>query len=152
MLAAKLGIELQLGEQEQLRVAFEGRRQYADSPLPLVMPPEGDKLQLLTASHRSYLNSQILPGMEQGLQVIHIHPEDARKQGIEPGDRVRVTGPAGNFAADAVLTDRVVPGVVMCWKNISMREGICNNAISSKSTDTGTGLDYYSVFILIHAD
>lgn len=149
MLAAKLGIELRLGEQEQLRVAFESRRQYADSPLPLVMPPEGDKLQLLTASHRSYLNSQILPGMEQGLQVIHIHPEDARKHGIEPGDRVRVTGPAGNFAADAVLTDMVVPGVVMCWKNIPMREGVCNNAISCKSTDTGTGLDYYSVFVIL---
>jgi len=149
MLAGKLGISLELGTEEQLRVTFESRRQYSDSSLPLAMPPASDKLQLLTASHRSYLNSQILPGMEKGLQVIHIHPDDAQGYGIESGDTVRVTGPAGHFCADAKLTEMIAPGVVMCWKNIPMIEGCCNCAIPNKTTDAGSGLDYYSSFVTI---
>ena len=149
LLAGKLGFEFNLGKEEQLRVKIESRRQYSDSPLSLEMPPASGKLQLLTASHRSYLNSQILPGMEMGLQVIHINPDDAKGLGIESGDTVRVTGSAGNFCADAKLTEMIAPGVVMCWKNIPMLEGVCNCAIPNKTTDTGSGLDYYSSFITI---
>ena len=119
------------------------------APITLVMPPASDKLQFLTASHRSYLNSQILPGMEKGLQVIHIHPADAQGFGIESGDTVRVTGPAGDFTAEAILTERIVPGAVMCWKNIPMIAGVCNAAISNKTTDTGPGLDYYASFVTL---
>lgn len=150
LLAGRLGIEFTtLGEQEQLRVNFESRRQYTDLPLSLVMPPESNQLQLLTASHPSYLNSQILPGMEKGLQVIHINPADAKDSGIEPGDTVRVTGPAGEFSAEAILSDIIAPGAVMCWKNIPMKEGVCNCAIQNRTTDTGSGIDYYSTFVTL---
>jgi anaerobic selenocysteine-containing dehydrogenase len=87
--------------------------------------------------------------MEKGLQVIHINPADARREGIESGDTVRVIGPAGRFTAGAVLTEKIVHGAVMCWKNIPMLEGVCNGAIPSRTTDTGTGLDYYSSFVTI---
>ncbi|MGD8847006.1 MAG: molybdopterin dinucleotide binding domain-containing protein [Desulfobacteraceae bacterium] len=149
MLAGKLGIEFTFGKQEQLRVKPERRGQYSNSSLSLAMPPTSRKLQLLTASHRSYLNSQILPGMEKGLQVIHINPDDAKGLGVESGDTVRVTGPGGNFNADALITEMIAPGVVMCWKNIPMVEGVCNCAIHNKTTDAGSGLDYYSWFVTI---
>ena len=149
LLAGKLGIDVTLGKEEQLRVKPECQRQYSDSPLSLVMPPASDKLQFLTASHRSYLNSQILPGIEKRLQVIHIHPIDVQGLGIASGDTVRVTGPAGNFCATAILTERIAPGLVMCWKNIPMIEGVCNCAIPNKTTDTSSGLDYYDSFVTL---
>jgi hypothetical protein len=35
----------------------------------------------------------------------------------------------------------------MCWKNIPMKEGVANCAIPSGVTDSGSGLNYYSVFV-----
>jgi hypothetical protein len=90
--------------------------------------------------------------MEKGLQVIHINPEDAKDSGVESGDTVRVSGPAGNFSVHAMLTEKIVPGAVMCWKNIPMVEGVCNCAIPNKTTDTGTGIDYYSSFVTIEKE
>jgi anaerobic selenocysteine-containing dehydrogenase len=149
MLAGKLGMVFEIGEEPRLQVTPATGRKYSDLPLPLVMPADGETLQLLTASHPSYLNSQILPGMEGGLQVIHINPGDAKALGIASGDRVRVKGPAGGFEADAELTDRIVSGAVMCWKNIRMKEGVCNSAIRNRTTDVGSGLDYYSSFVTV---
>ncbi|MGD9224768.1 MAG: molybdopterin dinucleotide binding domain-containing protein, partial [Desulfobacteraceae bacterium] len=77
------------------------------------------------------------------------NPDDAKGLGVESGDTVRVTGPGGNFNADALITEMIAPGVVMCWKNIPMVEGVCNCAIHNKTTDAGSGLDYYSWFVTI---
>jgi len=148
MLAGRLGLDLRLKGQEQVR-RFEGepQREYRTTPLALVMPETSDKLRLLTASHPAYLNSQILPGMEHGLQVIHIHTVDAARLSIGTGEDLRVSGPAGEFIACALVTDDIAPGTVMCWKNIPMKEGVANCAIPGKVTDSGSGLAYYSVFV-----
>jgi anaerobic selenocysteine-containing dehydrogenase len=151
MLAGELGLELDLGEEETMRVPQDTGRKYSEHPLPLLMPADSDKLQLLTSSHASYLNSQTLPGMEKGLQVIHMNPRDSKGLGIATGDAVRVEGPAGSFKAEALITDMIVPGAVMCWKNIQMVEGVCNCAIPNRTTDIGSGLDYYSTFVTVGA-
>jgi anaerobic selenocysteine-containing dehydrogenase len=111
------------------------------------MPEISDKFQLLTASHHAYINSQILAGMEQDLQVIHINTGDAAGLGIKTGDDLRVSGPAGEFVACALVTEDIAPGTVMCWKNIPMKEGVANCAIPGKVTDSGSGLAYYTVFV-----
>jgi len=147
MLAARLGIDLSLKEPGEVARVAEGRREYREEPLELVIPETPAGFQLLTASHPAYINSQILPGMEQGLQVIHINTADAATLEIGNGEAVRVIGPAGGFTAQTLLTDDVGPGVVMCWKNIPMKEGVANCAIPSQVTDSGSGLNYYTVFV-----
>ncbi|OQX19269.1 MAG: hypothetical protein BWK76_05070 [Desulfobulbaceae bacterium A2] len=154
LLAAAMDIPLTIRPREALyKTTPAPTRQYRDEPLPLLSPPPRpvDSYQLLTASHQTYLNSQILPGMELRLQVLHIHPADAASLGIDNGDALRVSGPAGDFVAEALITDDIVPGAVMCWKNIPMKEGIPNNALPSLPTDAGSGngLAYYSTFVTL---
>ncbi|OQX15193.1 MAG: hypothetical protein BWK76_13465 [Desulfobulbaceae bacterium A2] len=153
LLAAALGIPLTIRDQTQLRRTVPPpARQYRTASLPLLPPPtrpEGS-LQLLTASHHAYLNSQILPGMEQGLQVVRLNPADAVPLAIQHGDDLRICGPAGVFVAEALLTNDIVPGTVMCWKNIPMKQGAANNAILNRPTDAGSGLAYYSTFVELH--
>ncbi len=147
ILADKLGLAMQLKEEKDLERLQGQQREYKASALSLTMPEVSEKFQLLTLSHEKYLNSQILPGMEQGLQVIHINSSDAKRLGISTGEDVKVSGSVGAFVAEALVTDKVVAGTVMCWKNIPMKESICNCAIPSKVTDSGSGLSYYTTFV-----
>lgn len=151
MLAHRLGLDLRLKEQARVgRIADVPQREYRTGTLPLVMPETSDRFQLLTASHHGYINSQILAGMEQGLQIIHVNTVDAARLGISAGDDVRVSGPAGAFIAEALVTDGIAPKTVMCWKNIPMKEGVSNCAIPAQVTDSGSGLAYYTVFVDLH--
>ncbi len=125
------------------------QRTYRTQELDLTMPESQNKLQLLTASHASYLNSQTLPGMEQGLQVVHINTADAIHLSITTGDELRVIGTCGEFVAAAAVTDDIAQGTLMCWKNIPMKEGFTNNAIPNRLTDSGDGLALYAVYVEI---
>lgn len=147
MLADRFGFELQLKEQKDIMRLEKSERKYGTASLVLEIPESRDTFQLLTASHHGYLNSQILPGMEQGLQVIHINTMDANRLGIRTGENVRVSGPVGSFIAESLVVDGIAPGTVMCWKNIPMKEGVSNCAIPNQVTDSGSGLSYYTVFV-----
>jgi anaerobic selenocysteine-containing dehydrogenase len=85
--------------------------------------------------------------MEKGLQVAYMNPADAKRIGVKTGDDVVVTGEAGEFTAEALVTDGIVEKCIMCWKNIPMKEGYTNNAIKNKLTDSETGLVYYTHFV-----
>jgi len=144
-----LGIEIDLDNIPEKDVVY--KRDYVTKELELTQPIESDKLQLLTSSHSSYLNSQIVSGMEKSLQVIHINPADAKRLNIKDGDNVRVHNETGEFEADALVTDDIVEGSLMCWKNIPMKRGYVNSVVPSIATDAGCGLNYYSVFVDIEA-
>ncbi len=122
-------------------------RSYKQPRFSLTIPDKTSRFQFLTSSHHSYLNSQTLPGMEKGLQVVHIHPYDASKLAITSGDEVKIIGSCGEFLADAMVTEDIVQGSLMCWKNIPMKKGYTNNAIPNLLTDSGTGLAYYGCFV-----
>jgi len=49
---------------------------------------------------------------EAGACFVEIHPEDARRLGLEPGGKLRVTSRRGTIEAEGRLTDRVEPGVL----------------------------------------
>ena len=36
--------------------------------------------------------------------------------------------------------------VILCWKNIPMKEGYINDLTPPKLTDSGSGMVYYTVF------
>jgi anaerobic selenocysteine-containing dehydrogenase len=147
MLAGTFDIDLPLKEQAQVGRLQDPQREYHSEPLALILPEMSDKFQLLTSSHQSYINSQVLPGMEEGLQIIHINTADANSLGIKNGEDVRVSGAVGEFVAEAFVTDDITPKTVMCWKNIPMKKGNTNCAIPNKVTDSGSGLAYYSAFV-----
>jgi anaerobic selenocysteine-containing dehydrogenase len=52
------------------------------------------------------------PGDEAWQDVLKINPKDAKRLGIEAGDRVRITSVSGSFLARAKPWEGVAPGVV----------------------------------------
>lgn len=146
-LAQSLKIPLHIPELAQTPKCEVPPRTYRHPTLSLTVPVTTPRLQLITSSHHSYLNSQTLPGMEQGLQVVYINPVDAATHAIKDGEDVRVIGDCGDFVAAAMLTEDVPAGCLMCWKNIHMKQGYCNNAIPPRLTDSGTGLAYYAAYV-----
>lgn len=117
MLAEKLNIPVKIKE-NAARLTDTPRR-YQTGDIKLTMPKESDKFQLITSSHNDYLNSQILPGMEKGIQVIHIHPSDAERLGIEDGEDIRVVGETGEFTAEALITEGIAKKRLSCAGRIS---------------------------------
>jgi anaerobic selenocysteine-containing dehydrogenase len=148
-LAEKLGLEFKSEPEARLRHNDKPQRRYLTNQLKLAIPPEDTGFRLLTSSHANYLNSQTLPGMEQGLQVVHINEIDAEQHGIKNGDDLRIVGDCGEFIAEALITEWIAPKTLMCWKNIPMKEGQTNNAIPNELTDSGEGLNYYGASVKI---
>ncbi|PLX70632.1 MAG: hypothetical protein C0602_03740 [Denitrovibrio sp.] len=146
-LAEKLNISIRIKDISEVKELPQPERKYATQSLELTMPETSEKFQLITSSHHSYLNSQTLPGMEQGLQVVYINSDDAEKAGLKTGDDVKISGDTGHFTAEAVVTENIAERSVMCWKNIPMKKGYTNCAIPNKLTDSGSGLVYYTAFV-----
>ncbi len=74
-------------------------------PLALISPPA-----------HSFLNSTFVnvPSLKRaaGKPTLEIHADDAHSRGIEAGQRVTIFNDRGAFSAEAVITDKVRPGVV----------------------------------------
>ncbi|XOB65708.1 molybdopterin-dependent oxidoreductase [Deferribacteres bacterium DY0037] len=146
-LAARLGLEIEVKAEAEVPRKEQENRKYKTEELPLVMPEEGEGFKLLTSSHHSYLNSQILPGMEKGRQVVFINEKDAEELGIKTGDDVRISGKTGGYKAEAVVTEGIVRQTIMSWKSIPMKDGYVNSAIGNKLTDSGNGLVLYGQYV-----
>jgi biotin/methionine sulfoxide reductase len=75
-------------------------------------------LHLISSQPRYRLHSQMdagpvsAGGKVAGREAIVIHPDDARRRGIQDGDLVRVFNTRGACLAGAQLTDAIRPGVV----------------------------------------
>lgn len=148
-LAQRLDISVISKTENELRRPEATPRNYRTDAIDLHWPQEMRDFRLLTASHPEYLNSQIITGQEQGLQVVHIHPLDAEQQEIEDGDTLRVEGDCGAFSATVLITDDIAQGTLMCWKNLPMLDGYCNSAVPGRLTDAQTGLAYYAAEVRI---
>src|SRR4029077_16550586 len=74
-------------------------------PLALISPPA-----------HSFLNSTFVNVASlrraAGKPPLETHADDATRRGINAGDSVRIHNDRGFFTAEAVITDRVRPGVV----------------------------------------
>src|SRR5437870_3203653 len=97
-------------------------------PLPLYIAPyESEErapelarrfpLALISPPAHSFLNSTFVNVASlrraAGKPTLEIHADDAVTRGIREGQRVTVSNERGRFSADAVITDRVRPGVVV---------------------------------------
>jgi anaerobic selenocysteine-containing dehydrogenase len=83
------------------------RASLAEAPPPLVLIGRREMRTVNSWSHN-------LPSLVKGRMrcVLEIHPADAEAQGIQTGDRVRLTSRVGSVEVAAELTDAVMPGVV----------------------------------------
>jgi len=109
-------------------------------PLALISPPA-----------HAFLNSTFVNVASlrraAGKPTLEIHAEDARPRGIAGGERVTIYNDRGAFSAEAVITDRVKPGVVVApsiwWAKLSEDGRNANHTTSQAVTDIGGGATFF---------
>jgi anaerobic selenocysteine-containing dehydrogenase len=109
-------------------------------PLALISPPAHQFLNSTFVNVASLRHSAGKPTLE-------IHADDARLRAISDGARVKVFNDRGTFTADAVVTDRVRPGVVSApsvwWGRLTSDGANANQTTSQALTDIGRGATFY---------
>ncbi len=109
-------------------------------PLALLSPPAHEFLNSSFANVPSLRRSAGKPSLE-------IHADDAKTRSIENGSRVKIFNERGTFTADAIVTDRVRPGVVSApsvwWGKLSGDGANANQTTSQALTDIGRGATFY---------
>jgi len=109
-------------------------------PLALISPPA-----------HSFLNSSFVNVVSlrraAGKPTLEIHAGDADARGIVAGQTVSIFNDRGTFAAEAVITDRVRPGVVSApsiwWGKTAPDGRNANHTTSEALTDVGAGATFY---------
>jgi len=109
-------------------------------PLALLSPPAHEFL------NSSFVNVASLR-RSAGKPTLEIHADDAHARAIENGSRVKIFNDRGTFTADAVVTDRVRPGVVSAqsvwWGKLTSDGANANQTTSQELTDIGRGATFY---------
>jgi anaerobic selenocysteine-containing dehydrogenase len=108
-------------------------------------------LALLCPPAHSFLNSTFVNVTSlrraAGKPMIEIHADDAAHRGLRGGERVRVYNDRGAFTAEAVISDRVRPGVVVApsiwWGKLSADGKNANETTSQATTDLGGGATFF---------
>ncbi|HUP59986.1 MAG TPA: molybdopterin oxidoreductase family protein [Thermoanaerobaculia bacterium] len=109
-------------------------------PLALICPPA-----------HSFLNSTFVNVASlrraAGKPTLEIHADDARARGIRDGAKLTIYNDRGSFTADAVITDRVRPGVVCApsvwWAKLTEDRANANHTTSQALTDIGGGATFF---------
>jgi anaerobic selenocysteine-containing dehydrogenase len=109
-------------------------------PLALISPPA-----------HSFLNSSFVNVASlrraAGKPTLEIHADDASARGIESGAKVSIYNDRGTFTAEAVITDKVRPGVVSApsvwWAKLTEDRNNANHTTSQALTDIGAGATFY---------
>jgi len=131
-------------------------------PVPSYVPPyeseERDPelarrfpLALISPPAHSFLNSTFVNVASlrraAGKPTLEIHADDAQTRGIGGGERVTIYNDRGAFTAEAVISDRVRPGVVSApsvwWGKMTADNTNANHTTSQALTDLGGGATFY---------
>jgi anaerobic selenocysteine-containing dehydrogenase len=131
-------------------------------PLPDYVPPHESEertpelverfpLALISPPAHAFLNSTFVNvaslRRSAGKPTLEIHAYDAAERGITAGDRVSIYNDRGTFTAEAVVTDRVRPGVVAApsiwWPKLTAERSNANHTTSEAITDVGGGATFY---------
>jgi len=109
-------------------------------PLTLISPPAHEFL------NSSFVNVASLR-RSAGKPTLEIHADDARARAIAHGARVKIFNDRGTFTADAIITERVRPGVVSAqsvwWGRLTSDGTNANQTTSQALTDIGRGATFY---------
>jgi anaerobic selenocysteine-containing dehydrogenase len=140
-------------------------------PLPCYTPPHEDPqtrpdlaakypLQMLSPPKPSFLNSTFgnveSLRREAGEPSVEMHPDDAAKRRIAPGQWVRVFNDRGSYKARAVVGESVRPGVVVClgvyWNRYTQDGTNVNATTSTALTDFGGGATFFDNLVEVAAE
>src|SRR5438270_471867 len=117
-------------------------------PLALISPPAHEFL------NSSFVNVASLR-RSAGKPTLEIHADDADARSIAHGTRVKIFNDRGTFTADAVVTDRVRPGVVSAqsvwWGRLTADGANANQTTSQALTDIGRGATFYDNLVEVEA-
>jgi anaerobic selenocysteine-containing dehydrogenase len=109
-------------------------------PLALISPPAHSFLNSTFVNVASLRRAAHKPTLE-------IHADDAAQRGIAAGQRVRIHNDRGAFTAEAIVSDRVRPGVVSApsiwWGKLTDDDTNANETTSQALTDIGGGATFY---------
>ena len=109
-------------------------------PLVLISPPAHSFL------NSSFVNITSLR-RSAGRPTLEIHADDASRRSISDNDRVTIFNDRGSFAAAAVITDRVRPGVVSApsvwWGKLTDDGKNANHTTSEAVADFGGSATFY---------
>lgn len=108
-------------------------------------------LLLLSPPAHSFLNSTFVNVTSlrraAGKPTLEIHANDAARRGIAGGQRVTIFNDRGEFSAEAVISDKVRPGVVaapsLWWGKLTEDGANANQTTSQALTDIGGGATFY---------
>ncbi|HET7712318.1 MAG TPA: molybdopterin oxidoreductase family protein [Thermoanaerobaculia bacterium] len=133
-----------------------------EDPLPLYIPPyESEErapdlvgrypLSLISPPAHTFLNSTFVNVVSlrrsAARPTLEIHPADATSRQISGGESVTIFNDRGAFSAEAVVTDRVRPGVVSApsvwWGRLTEDGANANHTTSEALTDLGAGATFY---------
>ena len=78
------------------------------------------------------------------MPLVELHPEDAAALGVEEGEQVKVTSPAGSMCGTAVLCSNGRPGVIHIYHGNP--KGEANDLISKDYLDPISGFPGYKSY------
>ena len=118
-------------------------------PLVLISPPAHSFL------NSSFVNITSLR-RSAGRPTLEIHAADASRRSISNNDRVTIFNDRGSFAAAAVITDRVRPGVVSApsvwWGKLTEDGKNANHTTSEAVADFGGSATFYDNLVEVRPE
>jgi len=107
-------------------------------------------LRLLTVIRPEALNSQLLPEEQRASLPVRLHPETARRLGLEPGSPVRISSAHGDLEGEVHLDPGLHPEAVACPRGgwLSLGQGV-NEVTEAAATDTGGGAAFYGTRVRV---
>jgi anaerobic selenocysteine-containing dehydrogenase len=144
----------------------ESAKKMGMDPLPAFVPPRESvqsnpalakkyPLAVISPPNRHFLNSSFgnLPFAlaEAKAPSLEIHLEDAAARDIGDGDEVRIFNDRGSFTAEARVSERARPGVVVAlsvwWKKLTADGKNANEVTSQALSDMGRGATFYDCLV-----
>ena len=120
-------------------VAYRPSLELPDDEWPLVLST-GRTLYHYNAATQTRRDSG--PALKQPENFVEVHPRDARRLGIEDGERVLVSSRRGTVGATAVVTRKMRRGCI--WMPLHFAEDMANR-LTNDAGDPVTGTAEYKV-------
>ena len=134
------------------------------APVPCYIPnrikdTENYPLQLISPKSHGFLNSEYANEKHklrnQGEQFVLLHPVDAEARSISHGDKVRVFNAVGEFQAEALVSEDVLPGNALTtfgyWASRNPLGGAANNVTEVINTGFAGTPHYYDTTVQVAA-
>ena len=145
-------------------VSEEAARRWGVDALPRWVEPVESTLRtdrdarypyhLLTPNTKNRIHSQFgnLPSIRAlaPAPVVFVHPEDALRHGIAPGERVRVFNERGELEVEARFDAGLLPGCICITNGWWLSEGGAVNLLSkARETDMAHGAAFHDIAVAI---